>query len=633
MPSRARSRRGCPVATVSDGGAAGRQRAAQRGISRLLVRDMRKLRRLIIPSRLQATVPDWMLAVRSLVGEYGNASAAAAADFYDAQRVAARVTGRFTVPLLDPPPDEQVDNSLRWATKDLWPRDPEDPATTEAQKLPIEQRLDAAEAKAEAVAQKLVTDQGRGTVVGAVRQDRQAVGWARAAALGACAFCRMLSIRGMVYQADTVKFRAHDNCVPAGTLVDGPAAEVGYRRWYEGEMLVVSTAAGHELSITPNHPVLTDGGWVPAHLLCPGDHVLSSFQAQGSPLDVPHEEHVPARIEDVWGALSVLGFVGVPVASEDFHGDGTDGEVDVVRADGLLGYDGQPADWAEVAAEVELTLTCVRERLFALLGAAGDLAERDYPSADSVMRCLCELEAFLVAQFGEAVLLSGTSPAYGSVGLDQDPSYGVARDVEVLREGEFALAQRVGRGDGFRGEFGLFGSSLDAALAQLSGEYRSGDTAGFSDLTSALTTDVQLDRAVEIGGRGPVGAGRFDPPGLYGSVDGPGAYARLGRDLGERLTGRVERDRVVDVRRAEFAGHVYNLQTAEGWYRADGVIVSNCHCGAIPVFKGQRFELSAHAAEWERIYREFAAPYSGDQLRRFRQALAEHDPHPPSAAH
>lgn len=200
------------MAAVSDGAAADRQRAAQRGVTRLLVRDMRKLRRLIIPSRLQATVPDWIAAVRALVSEYGNGSATLAADYYDAQRVAARVTGRFTVPLLDPPPDEQVDNSLRWATKDLWPRDPEDPAMTAAQKLPIEQRLDAAEVKAEAVAQKLVTDQGRGTVQNAVRQDRQAVAWARSAALGACAFCKLLASRGAVYKQDTVGFRAHDGC-------------------------------------------------------------------------------------------------------------------------------------------------------------------------------------------------------------------------------------------------------------------------------------------------------------------------------------------------------------------------------------------------------------------------------------
>jgi hypothetical protein len=177
-----------------------------------LVRDVRALRRLIVPSRLQATVPSWIEAVRALVGEYGSASASAAADFYDAERVAARVTGRFTVPLLDPPPDEQVDNALRWATKDLWSRDPEDPKTTETQRRPIEERLDAAEKKAEAAVQKLVIDRGRGTVQEAVRRDRMAVGYARAAALGACAFCRLLAARGMVYKQDTADFRAHDGC-------------------------------------------------------------------------------------------------------------------------------------------------------------------------------------------------------------------------------------------------------------------------------------------------------------------------------------------------------------------------------------------------------------------------------------
>lgn len=181
-------------------------------MSRLLVRDVRKLRRLIIPSRMQETVPDWIEAVRALVGEYGTASAAAAADFYEAERVAARVTGRFTVPLLDPPPDEQVDNSLRWATKDLWPRDPDDPKTTAAQRAPLEVRLDAAEKKAEGVAQKLVADQGKGAVQAAVQRDRMAVGYARAAALGACAFCRLLAARGMVFKQDTADFRAHDGC-------------------------------------------------------------------------------------------------------------------------------------------------------------------------------------------------------------------------------------------------------------------------------------------------------------------------------------------------------------------------------------------------------------------------------------
>lgn len=199
--------------TVSDSGdAARRHRAAQRGLTRLLVRDMRGLRRLIIPSRLEETVPDWMTAVRALIGEYGQASGSIAGDYYEAERVAARVTGRFTVPLLDPPPDERVDSGLRWATKDLWGRDPDDSATTAAQHEPLEVRLEQAEKKAEGVAQKLVADQGRGAVQEAVRQDHQATAWARAAALGACYFCKAMAIRGAVYKQDTADFRAHDGC-------------------------------------------------------------------------------------------------------------------------------------------------------------------------------------------------------------------------------------------------------------------------------------------------------------------------------------------------------------------------------------------------------------------------------------
>jgi len=201
------------VKRVSDGGAsADRHRRAQSGLSRLLVRDMKGLRRLIIPSRLQESVPDWIEAVRALVDQYGAASASLAADYYEAERVAAAVTGRFTVPLVKSPPDEQVNNGLRWATKDVWERDPEDPATTDAQREPLETRLAQAEKKAEAVAQKLVTDQGRGTVREAVRRDRMATAWARSAALGACAFCKLLATRGAVYKQDTADFRAHDGC-------------------------------------------------------------------------------------------------------------------------------------------------------------------------------------------------------------------------------------------------------------------------------------------------------------------------------------------------------------------------------------------------------------------------------------
>ena len=107
------------ASTVSDDAAsAARWRAAQIGLTTLLLRNLRGLRRLINPARLQATVPTWIEAVNTVVTQYSEVAATLAADFYDAERAAAGVPGSFTVPLPDPPPGEQVDSSLRWATKD-----------------------------------------------------------------------------------------------------------------------------------------------------------------------------------------------------------------------------------------------------------------------------------------------------------------------------------------------------------------------------------------------------------------------------------------------------------------------------------------------------------------------------------
>ncbi|MFF3324962.1 hypothetical protein [Streptomyces sp. NPDC002889] len=182
------------------------------------MRDLRGLRRLIDPERLQDSLPLWMDAVRALVGQYGAASATLAARSYDGQRDAANVPGRFDAQPASAPPDEQVEASLRWATKDLW--------ATDEEQAPFDVRLAQAEQRAQAVAQKLVADQGRATIREAVDRDRGAAAYARAAALGGCSFCKLMASRGAVYKnaqtagreanerftgdASVVKF--HDNC-------------------------------------------------------------------------------------------------------------------------------------------------------------------------------------------------------------------------------------------------------------------------------------------------------------------------------------------------------------------------------------------------------------------------------------
>lgn len=195
------------ASTVSDGdGAADRYRRAQRGLSRLLRRDVGRFWRLLNPAQ-PASFTDWLDVMEEVVTQFGDTSVRLAAEFYDEQRMEAEVDEPFTVPMADPPQREQTETVLRWATHDVWELNTE----TELQRDPVDVRLDAAEHRTEAATQKLVADQGRETIREAVREDRQAVGYARAAALGACAFCRLMASRGMVYKtADSAGLDAND---------------------------------------------------------------------------------------------------------------------------------------------------------------------------------------------------------------------------------------------------------------------------------------------------------------------------------------------------------------------------------------------------------------------------------------
>src|SRR5690606_23965723 len=142
-----------------------------------------------------------------------------------------------------------------------------------------------------------------------------------------CSRCTVLAGR---WYRKNAGFARHPGCFPAGAMVSGPSPDAATRRWYEGELAILRTASGKELTATANHPVLTDRGWVPAGLIEEGDHVLGSTLGQGAvPLVVPHEQQSPALIEDVWGSGGMVPLGQVPTSPEDFHGDGGHGEVDV----------------------------------------------------------------------------------------------------------------------------------------------------------------------------------------------------------------------------------------------------------------------------------------------------------------
>lgn len=134
----------------------------------------------------------------------------------------------------------------------------------------------------------------------------------------------------------------HPRCFEGDTLVAGFTPEAGFARWYEGKMVVLETASGVKLSVTPNHPILTTKGWIAAGSLVVGNDLIRSLidgkRKVGSM--APDYEQVPAPIKDVFATLNQISSsrsVRVPVAPKDFHGDGiANSNVDIVFAKGFL---------------------------------------------------------------------------------------------------------------------------------------------------------------------------------------------------------------------------------------------------------------------------------------------------------
>lgn len=173
------------------------QQANQAALVSLLADPLDNAWQLLDPGQ-PSTFDGFLLAMKALIRHFGLGSASEAARYYDAERRAAGIPGRFNVPLAPTAPEGKIDTSMRWATKDLWQPQPD---------------LASIQSMVDGVATKNVLDAGRMTILDAVHSDRKAKGWARETEPGCCSFCALLAVRGAVYRSEkSAGFQSHDHC-------------------------------------------------------------------------------------------------------------------------------------------------------------------------------------------------------------------------------------------------------------------------------------------------------------------------------------------------------------------------------------------------------------------------------------
>lgn len=159
-------------------------------------------------------------------------------------------------------------------------------------------------------------------------------------ALGVCKLCQPLS--GVVVKIEEARgmLPRHPQCLPGYVpVLTRSGITATSERGFEGNLVVVRTTSGRELSCTPNHPILTESGWVPAQSLQVGGHVISDGGSEWEPFIDDDHENVPPSIHQVSESFRSSRSVvtsEVPLTPPDFHGDGTYGQVAVIRSDRQL---------------------------------------------------------------------------------------------------------------------------------------------------------------------------------------------------------------------------------------------------------------------------------------------------------
>lgn len=351
----------------------------------------------------------------------------------------------------------------------------------------------------------------------------------------------------------------HPHCLPGDSLITscGRITAVS-KRWYDGDMVVVTTASGKRLTATINHPILTRRGWVGAGLLDIRDEVVTSLDRIPVRWDrgLVNDQHqyMPTSIAEIFDAFMSSGKVSsrkVPVASEDFHGDGMAGQIAIIGAYGELRYG---VDNTSLQVGTHHIFEPANTGLCGLLGeCVSDLGgKRFFYTPYGVVCGRCKRCPLVLGEFGHAQLACLAPVAEVDAMIGERFGHRATLNPVFFCDCQTGHPLRVIIDNG---DFHIFGDGLSRL-------HNGG--ANFAPGPQCNTS---------------VGEFAFYPR---------WADLELSREILNGATGDIFFDAVVNINVFAWSGHVYNLETDNGFYTCNDIITHNCKCTAHAVFAIQK---------------------------------------------
>jgi hypothetical protein len=348
----------------------------------------------------------------------------------------------------------------------------------------------------------------------------------------------------------------HPNCLTGESVVRANDALGLVHTHFTGEIIQLVTAKGRRLSVTPNHILLTQYGFLPARFAYKGLKVVEAAGFDALTVETPDDHGGEACIADVFATLAKdprMLSDRVPFSPEYLHGDGRfcESEISIVWPDSKLRDQGDGPGLFCKAKQLQFPILQLGrvERPLAALGPVATFLHRVATAADSSMGGCRDALAILLARTLEANQ-HGLAEGSGFDALSpQAINDYTARTPEALRDS----------------------LNRHALLKQL------------GDLSVGQLQEIAVGGAGDVLPRLDVDAGFLEPVANAVISDSEG-FGNGGRALASLVTF----DELSSVERVHVSNlPVFDVQTWSTVYRVNGLVTSNCMCVFVPANVGE----------------------------------------------
>ena len=323
-----------------------------------------------------------------------------------------------------------------------------------------------------------------------------------------------------------------------------------FRYRYRGQLAELITNDGLILKATPNHPILTQRGWIAIKYVNIGDNIISASNQTFNAIEMNINKN-KSIFRDCFETIDIFfGTCSSAAYSGKFHGDFADDNVDIISFDCQL-----PNTW---------NVSLLQDfKKFILT-----LSDINFPNIDlTVFRSI--QSAFNGLIISSQSYIGGCSKFFSIFN-------------SCFRHSQFHSLRSISWIDSFfnqsiiydiTGNFITFSQLFDTF--PLTKEEQYFFNRQFFKIMRMATSSIDLS---------------INPPTSQSFADYIGIDSNFNGDFAQIESLNVKRHCVINKSITNFFGHVYNLETNKGYYSISennvNLVVSNCRCVAIPIIEG-----------------------------------------------